>query len=56
MKEIAALPFMFENEARFDLIMNQKTVLLSYLIVNVQGGFFNWSALKMTKCQILRKF
>ena len=22
----------------------------------VQGGFFNWSALKMTKCQTLRKF
>ena len=23
---------------------------------NIQGGFFNWSALKMTKCQTLRKF
>ena len=23
---------------------------------DVQGGFFNWSALKMTKCQSLRKF
>ena len=22
----------------------------------IQGGFFNWSALKMTKCQTLRKF
>ena len=22
----------------------------------LQGGFFNWSALKMTKCQTLRKF
>ena len=24
--------------------------------VKLQGGFFNWSALKMTKCQTLRKF
>ena len=39
MKEIAELPFMFENEARFDLFMNQKTVLLSYLIVNVSQFF-----------------
>ena len=23
---------------------------------DLQGGFFNWSALKMTKCQTLRKF
>ena len=27
-----------------------------YTLYNVQGGFFNWSALKMTKCQTLRKF
>ena len=26
------------------------------VIVEIQGGFFNWSALKMTKCQTLRKF
>ena len=24
--------------------------------IYIQGGFFNWSALKMTKCQTLRKF
>ena len=24
--------------------------------IKVQGGFFNWSALKMTKFQTLRKF
>ena len=23
---------------------------------DIQGGFFNWSALKMIKCQTLRKF
>ena len=27
-----------------------------HITVNVQGGFFDWSALKMTKCQTLRKF
>ena len=26
------------------------------LVRDIQGGFFNWSALKMTKCQTLRKF
>ena len=26
------------------------------LQLKIQGGFFNWSALKMTKCQTLRKF
>ena len=30
---------------------------LSYLVSTIiQGGFFDWSALKMTKCQTLRKF
>ena len=24
--------------------------------LDIQGGFFNWSALKMTKCHTLRKF
>ena len=26
------------------------------LLINIQGVFFYWSALKMTKCQTLRKF
>ena len=36
-----------------------KVVAWKVLIYNaciIQGGFFNWSALKMTKCQTLRKF
>ena len=30
--------------------------LLKCIVGIIQGGFFNWSALKMTKCQTLRKF
>ena len=27
-----------------------------HFLLLIQGGFFNWSALKMTKSQALRKF
>ena len=32
------------------------SVVKYYNVSYIQGGFFNWSALKMTKCQTLRKF
>ena len=35
--------------------VNRVNVLISRQIY-IQGGFFNWSALKMTKSQTLRKF
>ena len=31
-------------------------VVVYFIDVVVQGGFFNWSSLKMTKCQTLRNF
>ena len=34
--------------------IHKHTVVL--MCIYIQGGFFNWSALKMTKCQTLRKF
>ena len=26
------------------------------ILLDLQGGFFDWSALKMTKCQLLKEF
>ena len=31
-------------------------IMSGQCLIYIQGGFFNWSALKMTKCQTLRKF
>ena len=43
------------EEKEEDLVVHQKKEGLSKKI-DIQGGFFNWSALKMTKSQTLRKF
>ena len=42
------------EEKEEDLVVHQKEGLSKK--IDIQGGFFNWSALKMTKSQTLRKF
>ena len=51
----SALPFQDWN--RMSSQSKQVIISLKYIINNhhLQGGFFNWSALKMTKCQITCK-
>ena len=46
-------PIVVLTDAIYCFLLNQSASIMFLLI---QGGFFNWSALKMTKCQILRKF
>ena len=58
--EIELVQSRFENDRTISFIPpDGEFELMSYRLnthVKVQGGFFNWSAQKMTKCQTLRKF
>ena len=39
-----------------DLILMATVLQTMYGHIFINGGFFYWAALKMTKCQTLRKF
>ena len=49
----AFLQYSIEDDGKIDL---WHTEVRNIIHSKIQGGFFNWSAQKMTKCQTLRKF
>ena len=45
------LPYISYNSNKYLWMVATSSKSNIYDLINIQGGFFNWSALKMTKCQ-----